>query len=145
MEQPMKTRVLLVDDDPSILEMYSERLSLAGYEVIAAATGEDGMARAVDSAPAIILLDIRLPRTNGLDMLDILKNTDATKHIPIILLTAMSGPEVRERALAAGADDFLLKSETMPGEVVRKIEHTIAQKKQELIDQSNTNNTPPQQ
>ncbi|MBI3495135.1 response regulator [Candidatus Berkelbacteria bacterium] len=139
MDQPIKTRVLIVDDDLSILEMYSERLSLAGFEVITAATGEDGMARAVDSAPAVILLDIRLPRTNGLDILDILKNTDATKDIPILLLTAMSGPEVRERAIARGADDFLLKSETMPGEVVRKIERAIAQQKQKLVHDANAN------
>lgn len=123
-----KSKVLVVDDDPAILEMYKERLAAAGYEVVAAATAEDGLSRSLEGKPDIILLDIRLPRTNGLDMLDVLKTTDTTKAIPVILLTALTGPEVRERALARGADDFLIKSESMPGDVVKKIEQVLAKK-----------------
>lgn len=130
--QDAKTRVLLVDDDTTLLDMYKERLEIAGFEVVTAVNGEEALAKAVESVPNVILLDIMMPKINGFDALNILKNTPETKNIPVIVLTALTQEIHRKKGLAAGADDFIVKSETMPRDVIAKIEKVILGKKAEI-------------
>jgi len=120
-ENGPKTRVLVVDDDQTLCEMYAERLRAQGFDVKVAYNGEDGLARAVDYLPHVILLDLMMPKVNGFDTLEILKSTPETKNIPVIILTALIQQENKKRGLAAGAADYIVKSETMPGGVVSKI------------------------
>ena len=120
-----KTRVLIVDDDVTLLEMYKERLAAEGYEVTTASNGEEGLARAVDILPQLILLDLMMPKVNGFDVLDILKTTPETKNIPIIILTALIQDTNKQRGLKSGAADYIVKSETMPKEVIEKIKSVI--------------------
>lgn len=130
--QDAKTRVLLVDDDTTLLDMYKERLEIAGFDVVTAVNGEEALAKAVESVPNVILLDIMMPKINGFDALNILKNTPETKNIPVIVLTALTQEIHRKKGLAAGADDFIVKSETMPRDVIAKIEKVITNKKSEI-------------
>jgi CheY-like chemotaxis protein len=129
MNNHLKTRVLIVDDDPTILGMYQERLKLEGFEVTVAKNGEEGLARAVDSAPHIILLDLNMPRVGGFDTLEILKSTTETKKIPVIVLTAYNQPEFRDRAQKDKAEDFIIKADTTPSQIVEKIKTVLAFKK----------------
>jgi len=124
-----KTRVLVVDDDQTLCEMYAERLRAQGFDAKVAYNGEDGLARAVDYLPHVILLDLMMPKVNGFDTLEILKSTPETKNIPVIILTALIQQENKKRGLAAGAADYIVKSETMPGEVVAKILKVIESNK----------------
>ncbi len=123
MRQP---KVLVVDDDQALLEMYTMRLKEEAFEVIVARNGEEALARAVDSKPDVILLDVMMPKVNGFDVLDILKSTPETKNIPVLILTVLIQDIDRERGLKAGAEDYLVKSETMPGQVIEKVKQVLS-------------------
>lgn len=120
-----KLKILIVEDDTSLREMYATRLSLNDYEVLQAEDGEKGLDVAVKEGPDLILLDIMMPKISGMDVLDILKSTPTTKDIPVIVLTALTQESVKAKGLVYGAEDYLMKSQTMPGQVVEKIENVL--------------------
>lgn len=131
-DESPKTRILVVDDDQTLLDMYKERLTASGYEVITAVDGKDALAKAVDYLPHCVLLDILMPEVNGFDVLENIRSTDETKNIPVIMLTALVQDSNRQKGLADGADDYIVKSETMPGEVIAKIEQVIKKRKEAM-------------
>ena len=99
-------KILYVEDNEDNLYMLSKRLSRRGYEVIAARDGESGVAMAASDAPALILMDLSLPGIDGWEATRRLKAGEATRHIPVIALSAHSMAGDREKALAAGCDDY---------------------------------------
>jgi DNA-binding response OmpR family regulator len=117
-------RVLIVDDDPTLIEMYRARMVAEGFAVELAHDGQEALAKAVETNPSIILLDMRMPNVTGLEVLEILRTTKATQKTPVIVLTALSDDKLRQDALERGATDYLVKAETMPAQVVEKI-HAI--------------------
>ena len=142
-EVPPKTRILVVDDDQVLCEMYAERLQAEGFEAKTAFNGEDGLARAVDYAPHCILLDLMMPKVDGFSALEILKSTPETKNIPVIILTALIQEENKKKGLARGAADYIIKSETMPGEVVAKILKVIEGAKKQKTQAASPPQRPP--
>lgn len=120
-----KTKILLVDDDKVFDEMYKLRLEASGYEVVVVEDGEKALVSAMDENPDLILLDIMMPKINGLDVLDILKSTPETKNIPVIILTALLKDVNEVRGLMSGATGYLVKSEVTPAQVVEKIEQAL--------------------
>lgn len=103
----MPEKILVVDDDPDLLESLEANLRREGYEVITARNGRDGLARALQSAPDAILLDVAMPAPNGFEVC-----TDLRKRgirIPILMLTARDSEAERVRGLDAGADDYIIK------------------------------------
>ena len=106
--------VLLVEDDPSVLEMYRLKLELDGYRVNTALDGEEGLKKAGDLAPDIIFLDIRLPKMDGLEVLRKLRAQEKTRNIPVIILVA--------RGLRLGAHEYLIKARTTPSSLSEGIE-----------------------
>ncbi len=116
-----KVRVLLVEDDSFLAEMYVTKLSIEGFEVSRAEDGEKGARLAQKELPDLILLDILLPKKDGFEVLEILKKDTATINIPVILLTNLSQKEDIDRGLKLGAVDYLIKAQFMPSEVVEKI------------------------
>jgi len=120
--------ILLVDDDMTLREMYAERLKTEGFQVVSAKDGEEALQIATESHPNIILLDIMMPKINGLDVLKKLKEQAETKDIPVIVLTALIQDRERMESVTRGADDYIVKSETMPGEVIQKV-HALLDKK----------------
>lgn len=105
----MSERVLVADDDPDILTVVKINLELDGFEVDTAVDGEDAMAKATSTPPNVIILDIMMPRMDGLTALHRLRSQAGTANIPIILLTARGLPEDRVRGLELGADDYITK------------------------------------
>jgi CheY-like chemotaxis protein len=104
--KPPETRevkILCVDDDPLILQMLGDVLRLRGYNVLTATDGEAGLDAAMREHPDLILLDVMMPGIDGFEVCRLLKATDTLKHIPIVILTAMSDAKVSERAAEAGA------------------------------------------
>jgi len=99
-------KVLIVDDEPDNIELMSRRLSRRGFTVIGASSAEEGIALAGRELPAIILMDIKMPVMDGLEATRRLKADPNTKSIPVIALTAHAMAEDRERATAAGAEDY---------------------------------------
>ena len=99
-------RILLVEDNEMNRDMLSRRLARRGYEVLLAVDGEQGLTMARADAPALILMDMSLPVLDGWEATRRLKAAPATRGIPVIALTAHAMAGDRDKALAAGADDF---------------------------------------
>ncbi len=120
-----KIKILLIEDDQFLLGMYSTKFEIEGYIVVTAEDGLTGLELAASESPDIILLDIMLPKMNGLDVLEQLKSNAGLKKIPVILLTNLSQKDEIERALKMGANDYLIKAHFMPSEVVGKIKKVL--------------------
>lgn len=116
--EEVKKKILVVEDNIELASLYEARLGQEGFEVIVVGDGEKALATAVKILPDLILLDVMMPEIGGFDVLDILKNTDKTKEIKIVLLTALSQVKDKEHANELGADDYLIKSEITLNEVV---------------------------
>lgn len=103
------TTVLLIDDEPHNLDMFSNMLGLHGFQTITAENGETGLELARSSAPDVILLDVLMPGIDGLEVCRRLKASPATLYIPVVLITALRGARERTRGVEAGADEFISK------------------------------------
>ena len=102
-------RVLIVEDNPLNLKLVRDVLLNAGFGVIEARTGEEGVARAQDSQPDVILMDLQLPGINGTQALRLIRNTPRGADVPVVALTAFAMAEDRDRALLHGFDGYLSK------------------------------------
>lgn len=120
-----KKRILLVEDDQALAKVYVSRLELEGFEVKHVLNGEDALSAAVAFKPDLIVLDAMMPQISGFDVLDILRNTPETMNIRIIMLTALSQAKDKEMAEKLGADDYLVKSQVVIGDVVERIKYHL--------------------
>lgn len=118
-------RILLVEDDEFLAELYATKLQLEGFEVELATDGEKGLQMAKTVEPDLILLDIILPKLDGFEVLTEIKKDPKAKSIPVILLTNLSQKDEVKKGLDLGANDYLIKAHFMPSEVVKKIKETI--------------------
>jgi two-component system alkaline phosphatase synthesis response regulator PhoP len=118
-------KALVVDDEQSLLNMYESSLKMAGMEVVTASDGPSGIEIAKQEKPAIILLDIIMPKMNGLDVLKALKEAPETKDIPVMLLTNLPEECSGEKAKQLGANAYLVKAEKEPRAVIEKIKTLI--------------------
>ena len=121
---PLK-KILLVEDDDALANVYLMRLQAEGFEVRRVANGEDALAAAREYKPNLILLDAMMPKISGFDVLDILRNTTETANIKIIMLTALSQESDKERAQGLGVDDYLVKSQVVISDVVDRIKYHL--------------------
>jgi DNA-binding response OmpR family regulator len=124
-EKNSQIKILLVEDDPFLLSMYTVKFELENFSVITAEDGEKGLNLAKKEKPKIILLDIMLPKKDGFEVLTELKKDEATKNIPVILLTNLSQKKEVAQGLSLGANDYLIKAHFMPSEVVEKIKKLV--------------------
>ena len=115
-------RVLFVEDDPTVAQMYRLKLELDGYQVVMAKDGEEGLKLAAKLKPDIIFLDIRLPKMGGLDVLERLRQANETKHTPVVILSNYGERELVERGLKLGALEYLIKSQTTPARLSSGVE-----------------------
>lgn len=121
----MKKKILLVEDDASLAAVYRARLELEGFDIKEVHNGENALSAAVSYRPDLILLDVMMPKISGFDVLDILRNTPDTTNVRVIMLTALSQPKDKERAEQLGADDYLVKSQVVIGDVVERVRHHL--------------------
>lgn len=120
-----KHKILLVEDDQALAQMYIMRLEAEGFDVEHAPNGEDALSVAVKYRPDLILLDAMMPKISGFDVLDILRNTPETTNMRIIMLTALSQDKDKERAESLGVDDYLVKSQVVIADVIERIRHHL--------------------
>src|SRR5262245_48570955 len=120
-----KKRILLVEDDQALAKVYVSRLQLEGFEVAHVINGEDALSTALQFKPDLIVLDAMMPKISGFDVLDILRNTRETMNVRVIMLTALSQAKDKEMAEKLGADDYLVKSQVVIGDVVTRIKHHL--------------------
>jgi len=120
-----KKVLLLIEDDPLMLRMYKKLFELEGYEILLASEGQEGVVKAIENKPALILLDIMMPKMDGFEVLETLKGNDNTKDIPVVVLTNLAGQQDAERALTMGAKKYIIKSEQDPKEVAKMVKMTL--------------------
>ena len=118
-------KILLVEDDQSLREIYSIRLTAEGFEIVSASDGEEALALAVKEKPDLILSDVMMPKISGFDMLDILRSTPETKDVRVIMMTALSSEDQRERGEKLGADRYLVKSQVGIEDVVNAVHDVL--------------------
>lgn len=109
-----RVRVLFVEDDPSVAQMYRLKLELDGYDVEVATDGEKALEIARSNAPDIVFLDIRLPKLDGFGVLEALRKDPRTERLPVVILSNYSEKQLIERGLRMGARDYLIKTQTTP-------------------------------
>ncbi|MDB5163141.1 MAG: hypothetical protein JWN28_749 [Candidatus Saccharibacteria bacterium] len=118
-------KILLVEDDKSLREIYGVRLMAEGYEIVSAGDGEEALAMAIKERPDLIVSDVMMPKISGFDMLDILRSTTETKNVKVIMMTALSSEDQRARGEALGADRYLVKSQVGIEDVVRTVHDVL--------------------
>lgn len=119
-------KILIVEDDPLMLRMYQKIFSFEGYEVVTAIDGEEGLQKARQENPTLILLDIMMPKMNGLQVLEELKSDPSTSKIPMVMLTNLAGTQDAETALSKGAVKYIIKSEYEPRQVADMVKEVLA-------------------
>lgn len=120
-----KKRILLVEDDTALADVYQARLELEGFDIQQVSNGEDALTAALSFKPDLVLLDAMMPKISGFDVLDILRNTPETAHVKVVMLTALSQPKDKERAESLGVDDYLVKSQVVIGDVVERVKYHL--------------------
>lgn len=119
-------KILIVEDDPLMSRMYQKIFSFENYEVEIAADGQEGLDKARTGKPTLILLDIMMPKMNGLQVLEKLKADPETKAIPVVMLTNLAGQQDAETALSKGAVKYIIKSEYEPKQVANMVKEILA-------------------
>ncbi len=120
-------KILIVEDEISLRDVYAARLEAEGYQIVLAANGEEALAVAVKERPDLILLDVMMPKISGFDVLDIIRTTPEIAHTKVIMMTALSAPEDRERGEKLGVDRYLVKSQVVMEEMVKTIAEVLDQ------------------
>lgn len=123
------SKIMLVEDDNNLREIYQARLLAEGYEIVSAKDGEEALALAVKEKPDLIIADVMMPKISGFDMLDILRTTPETKDTKVIMMTALSQAEDKARADKLGADRYLVKSQVTLEDVVKVSTEVLEGKK----------------
>ena len=124
-----KIKVVLIEDDPFLSNMYVTKLQASDFEIIAEEDGQKGLQTVAKEQPDLILLDILLPGIDGFEILKKLKSDAKMKEIPVIMLTNLGQKNDVEKGLDLGANDYLIKAHFTPTEVITKITKTIENNK----------------
>lgn len=113
-------KVLLIEDEREVAELYRLKLSLDGYNVEIATDGKEGLEKAFAAKPDLIFLDIKMPGMDGFEVLKHLRSNDLTKTTPVVILSNFDEQEMIEKGLTLGANEYLIKSQFNPGELSKK-------------------------
>ncbi len=125
MEDSEKVKVLIVEDEPEFLELYRLKLTLDGYDVIAAKSGKEALDKASSRQPQLILLDIKMPEMDGFEVLKKLRSEPGTKNTPVVILSNFDEQEMIEKGLSLGANEYLLKFQFTPEEISSRIKNWV--------------------
>lgn len=119
-------KILLVEDDTDLQSIYSSRLEADGHTVLTASDGEAGLATALKEAPDLIILDAMMPKIDGFDVLDMLRQTPQTEHTCIIMMTALGQDDYRKRGEALGVNRYFVKSQVSLDDLAAAVNQTLA-------------------
>lgn len=123
-------KILLVEDDNNLREIYEARLMAEGYDIVSARDGEEALSVAIKEKPDLVISDVMMPKISGFDMLDILRTTEETKDVKVIMMTALSQAEDKQRAEKLGADRYLVKSQVTLEDVAKVAKEVLEGKPQ---------------
>lgn len=120
------TKVLLVDENKDVCSIYMETLRCAGYTIDCTNDGESALAEISKKQPDRVLLDVLLPKVNGLHILDMIQKDYTNKKTKVVVFTDVADSTIREKALKAGASDYIVKSETNMTELLQRIDRVLS-------------------
>lgn len=120
-----KDKILIVEDEPFLLDMYKMKFKQGGFEVISAIDGEEAIRAGRREEPNIILLDIMMPKIDGFEVLENLKKNSLTKSIPVLIFSNFSQKEQKEKGIALGAADYFVKTNYTPAQVLEKVKNIL--------------------
>lgn len=120
------SKILIIEDDPLMQRMYQKAFGFDGYDVIVAGDGVEGLDKVRGEKPTVVLLDVMMPKLNGLETLKKIKSDPEIKSIPVVMLTNLAGSSDAEKALELGAVKYIVKSEQEPKEVVKMVKEIIS-------------------
>lgn len=122
-------RILIIDDDKELSQLLGDTFKEHGCDIILASDGEEGIMKAKTEKPALILLDILMPKVDGMKVLETLHTADETKHIPVIILSNLGDMETISNTLVNNASDYLVKSDLDPETIVLKVKKKLEELK----------------
>lgn len=114
-------KILIVEDDPTLLEMYSLKFQEEGFNYFTATDGDQGLEIALKELPQVILLDIMMPKMDGFAVLVELRKNPQTKNLPVLMLSNLGQKDDVEKGKKLGANDYIIKASMTPSQVVEKI------------------------
>jgi len=123
-----KIKVLIVEDEESLSQMYSLKFTKEGFQVETALDGESALNKVVEFKPDFILLDVILPKIDGFAVLEQVRKDSKSRDIPVVMLTNLGQTEDHEKGEKLGADDYLVKANCTPMDVVNKVNDILAKK-----------------
>ena len=122
-----RQRIVLVEDDEVLAKVIHGELQEAGFDVEQAYDGEKGLTLVQSRLPDLVLLDLVLPKKHGFEVLEELKKSPGTSHIPVIVLTMLETDEDIKKGLKLGANDYIVKSQHAVGEIIEKVKNFFGQ------------------
>jgi len=123
-----KKKILIIEDEGSLLEMLVEKFTNEGFDVLQSDNGKDGLKMALENHPNIILLDIILPKMDGLTVLDKIRSDEWGKNANVVMLTNLNSAEDVQKAMESGAHDYLVKTDWKMEEIVEKVKQKLGMK-----------------
>ncbi len=136
-------KVMVVEDDAALREIYGIRIAAEGYDVVSAGDGEEALAVAVREKPDLVLSDVMMPKISGFDMLDILRNTPETADIRVIMMTALSSEDQSERGESLGCNRYLVKSQIGIEDMINAIHEVLGDKNEQTTPANAETQTAP--
>lgn len=118
-------KILIVEDDPFLLKMYSKKFQVEGFDVQTAVDGQAGLAKIKSFMPDLVLMDIMMPKLNGIQVIEKAKADPVIKDIPILVLTNLSSTEDAGTAVKTGAVDYMIKSDFIPSQIIDKVKQLL--------------------
>ena len=125
MDIDQKKKILIVDDDGSLRNVLKDKISQEGFTALTAGDGEEGLKIGIKEKPDLILLDVIMPKINGIKMLKKLREDEWGKHVPVLLLSNDDDPEHIRETLKDNATDYLIKSDWELEDIIKKIKETL--------------------
>jgi len=119
------TKVLLVEDDPFLIDIYTTKLKTEGFDLLLAKNGEEALEKIENNKPSLVILDIVLPNMDGWQVLKQIKNIRGVEKMKILVLSNLGQKEEVEKGLKLGADKYLIKSDFTPSQVVKQLNKLI--------------------
>lgn len=119
------SKVLIIEDDPFLSEMYATKLAQENFEVELASDGKEALKKVAETKPDLVLLDIVLPKMDGFEVLQKIKKDPALRQVKVIALTNLGQKEEVDKGFAFGADDYIIKAHFTPSEVVNKVKQIL--------------------
>lgn len=120
------TKIAIIEDDQVINQMYRMKFEAAGFDVSTASDGEAGVKMAEKFKPDIILLDVQMPRMNGVEALQLIRQSAWGVHVPVIILTNLGAEEAPQALKQLGISSYIVKAELTPSQVVTRVKDTLS-------------------